>query len=440
MDGNARVIEYILSEKLERLPADVIDRGRLCLLDLVGATVGGSDSPGAAILARFAQTTFGGPPEATILRSDLRMSAPAAALVNGFMANSLDIDDGYRRILGHPGAVVFPAILAVAESRGAGGADLLEALIIGYEVGIRAGLIMRPSYGGIYHCSGSWGAVGVAAACGRLLHLDPKRLGHALGLAECHAPLMPTLREIAHPSMTKDGVAWGAFVGVTAALLAEAGFTAIPALFADGRHNGPIHTLGESYELMNLYFKPYPCCRWFHPAIDGVLALRSRLRAPLDEIAAIEVATFRAALDGQVKAPRSQEEAEYSLAYCVAAAAVHGTLSRREVTDGGWNNAQVLEMARRIRATLAPDLDARFPDETLARVVVTTNDGARHEVGPLPARGDISHPLRSEELREKYFRLADDVMGHSAAGTLAHLVDRIETVREIRDFITAVQA
>jgi len=440
MDGNARVIHYIMNETLTRVPGQVVAQAKTCLLDLIGATLGGTSAPGAVILTDFVRTTLAGPPEATILRSSLRVAAPGAALVNGFMANALDIDDGSRKIVGHPGAVVFPAVLALGESRRVSGADLLEALIVGYEVGIRAGLIMRPSYGNVYHCSGSWGAVGVAAACGRLLRLDAGRLGHALGAAECHAPLMPTLREIAHPSMTKDGVAWGAFVGVSAVLLAQHGFTAIPALFADGRYNAPLDTLGHEYEIKELYFKPYPCCRWFQPAIEGTLTLRARLRVEPEEIARIEIATFGAALDGQVRIPRSQEEAEYSLPYCVAASAVHGAFGREQVTNGGWNDPQSLEMAQRIQVTLAPDLDARFPDETLARVAVVTRDGKRHEVGPLPARGGANNPLGEKALRHKYFGLVDGILTSSAAIALAQLVDHIEEVPDIRELVAAMQA
>lgn len=438
-DGNARVVEYVLKERLDRLPEAVLAQGRRCLLDLAGATLAGCRARGAAILTEFVLASMAGAPEAAVLRSGRRVPAPSAALANGFMTNALDIDDGYRAIVGHPGAVLFPAILAVAERQGATGAALLEALVVGYEVGIRAGLVMRPHYG-LFHCSGSWGAIGAAAACGRLLGLDAGRLAHALGIAEAHAPLLPTLREVAHPAMTKDGVAWGAFVGVSAALLAERGFTALPSVFGDERFDAPVATLGERYEILHVYFKPYPCCRWFQPAIHGVTTLVGRHAIRPERIARIEVATFRAALDARVRAPRSQEEAEYSLPYCVAAVAVHGELGPRQVSEGGWEDPRVLDLAQRIDLALAPDLDARFPAEALARVAIVTHDGARVESEVLPARGGPEDPLTPAEIRAKFGRLVDGTLTPAAAAALAAAVETIEALPSARTLVELMEA
>jgi 2-methylcitrate dehydratase PrpD len=439
MEGNARVADYILKERLDRLPEAVLARAKLCVLDLAGATLGGCRARGAEILTEFVLTAMVGAPEATILRSGRRVPMASAALANGFMTNALDIDDGYRPIVGHPGAVVFPAILAVAERQGASGAALLESLVVGYEVAIRAGLIMREHYGA-FHCSGSWGAIGAAAACGRLLRLDAERLAHALGIAESHAPLLPTLREVGHPAMTKDGVAWGAFVGVTAALLAARGFTGMPAVFADARHNAPVATLGERYEILHVYFKPYPCCRWFQPAIAAVQALAGRHAIRAESIARIEVATFRAALDARVRAPRTQEEAEYSLPYCVAAVAVHGDLGPGQVSDGGWEDPRVLDLAGRIDLTLAPDLESRFPAEALARVAIVTRDGRRIESDSTPARGGPENPLTPVEIREKFARLVAETLSPDKAAALAAALERIEQLPDARALVALMEA
>ncbi len=397
-DGNARVVEYVLKERLDRLPEAVLAQGRRCLLDLAGATLAGCRARGAAILTEFVLASMAGAPEAAVLRSGRRVPAPSAALANGFMTNALDIDDGYRAIVGHPGAVLFPAILAVAERQGATGAALLEALVVGYEVGIRAGLVMRPHYG-LFHCSGSWGAIGAAAACGRLLGLDAGRLAHALGIAEAHAPLLPTLREVAHPAMTKDGVAWGAFVGVSAALLAERGFTALPSVFGDERSDAPVATLGERYEILHVYFKPYPCCRWFQPAIHGVTTLVGRHAIRPERIARIEVATFRAALDARVRAPRSQEEAEYSLPYCVAAVAVHGELGPRQVSEGGWEDPRVLDLARLIR-----QLAQLRNLVTHLRGIIRQRDSIEHALKALTL--EVFHLFQVFDIRQLWRRFA----------------------------------
>ena len=120
-----------------------------------------------------------------------RVSAAGAALANGFFGNALDIDDGYRNVKGHPGACALPPVLAAAQLTGeCTGSEFLTALVVAYELGIRAGVIRHATYQA-YHSSGSWGAIAGAAAAGRLLGLSDRQLFHAMGCAEYHAPHRP---------------------------------------------------------------------------------------------------------------------------------------------------------------------------------------------------------------------------------------------------------
>ena len=150
-----------------------------------------------------------------------RVAAPGAAFANGVLGNSLDIDDGHRVTKGHPGAIIIPVAMAAAESRGATCEEFLLAALIGYEVAIRAGIELHAREAD-YHASGAWGSLGAAVACARLFGLDSARLGHAVNIAEYHAPIADMSRAVTDPAMTKDAVGWGAFMGMSSALLAEA--------------------------------------------------------------------------------------------------------------------------------------------------------------------------------------------------------------------------
>ena len=166
--------------------------------------------------------------DAVALLDGRRTGAVGAAWANGVLANVLDLDDGHRLTKGHPGAVVIPAAMAAAQLTDADPEDLALAIIVGYEIAIRAGIALHerdPSY----HASGAWGALGAAAAAGRLLELGELELEHALGLAEYHAPIAPIMRSVAEPEMTKDACAWGARLGVESTLLAARGFTSAAA-------------------------------------------------------------------------------------------------------------------------------------------------------------------------------------------------------------------
>ena len=186
---------------------------------------GGRELPSVAIAADYASQVHGGA-DATALLDGRRLAAPGAALANGVLANVLDFDDGHRITKGHPGAMVIPAALAAAESRGATANEFLLACLIGYEVAIRAGIELHAREAD-YHASGAWGSLGAAVACARLSGWTPMRLGHAVDIAEYHAPIAHMSRAVTDPAMTKDACGWGAFIGMSAALLAEAGFTGL---------------------------------------------------------------------------------------------------------------------------------------------------------------------------------------------------------------------
>src|SRR5262249_26111890 len=188
-----------------------------------------------------------------------------------------------------------------------------------YEVAMRTGLILPPLYG-FYHGTGAWGPVGGAAGAARLLGLDAERTWHALGIAEFHAGMTPEMRSVDHPSMLKDGIGWGAMTGMAAAELAVRGFTGIPSLFESGSAGralaGP---LGRDFLIADLYFKPHACCRWAQPAVEGALEAARRLGVSTDGVARVRVHTFEAALHLRSAAPRTTEEAQFSLPWPVAA-------------------------------------------------------------------------------------------------------------------------
>lgn len=287
-------IHFTLSTRWENLPDDVQHQAKRCLMDTLGALIAGSQTPVADIMRKTAREQFGGD-QATIMVSGERVSAAAASLANGFFGNALDIDDGYRNVKGHPGACALPPVLAAAElAGGCTGADFLTALVIAYELGIRAGLIRHATYA-VYHSSGSWGAIAGAAAAGRLMGLAEEQLFHAMGAAEYHAPIAPMMKGIDTPAMGKDSIGWGCMVAVLSAIMARDGFTGIRPLFDDSPDSSMVLNLGKRWEILNLYFKPYAACRWAQPAVAGALKITREHHLTPDQIRRIRVRTFEAA-------------------------------------------------------------------------------------------------------------------------------------------------
>ncbi|MFN8456513.1 MAG: MmgE/PrpD family protein [Anaerolineae bacterium] len=252
-------------------------------------------------------------------------------------------------------------LLAASEWRGSvSGQEFLTAFIVGYEIGIRAGLIRHALYQ-TYHSSGSWGAIAAAAATGKVLGLEAEVLRHALGTAEYHAPIAPMMKGIDTPSMGKDSTGWGAMVGLASTLLARRGFTGVEPLFSDTPNPAWVYSLGRQYEVLNLYFKPYAACRWAQPAIAGILEIARQHKVTSAEVAHLRVHTFEAAACLSRRPPRNTEEAQYNLAYPVAAALIDGEVGPRQVTPPRLFDTDILTLAERVEVTIAPEYNAAFP-------------------------------------------------------------------------------
>jgi 2-methylcitrate dehydratase PrpD len=412
------VVEFTLNTQWERLPAGVQHQAKRCLLDSLGAIIAGSQTPVAAIMRNAALTQFGGD-QATIMVTGERVSAAGAALANGFFGNALDIDDGYRNAKGHPGACALPPVLAAAEAAGGcPGETLLTALVIAYELGIRAAVIRHATYP-VYHSSGSWGAIAGAAAAGKLLGLDARQLLHAMGAAEYHAPIAPMMKGIDTPSMGKDSIGWGCMVAVLSALMARDGFTGIRPLFDDAPDASLITSLGRQWEMLNLYFKPYAGCRWGQPAVAGALKIVREHDLTPDQIKSIRVRTFAAATRLPTTPPRDTEQAQYSLAFPVAAALLDGAVGPAQVLPPRLYDPELVSLLDRVSTEVAPEFEAEFPARAPADVIIETRTGDIFRSGRMEARWEPPDSLPSDtELEQKFRWLVAPVIGAERADAL----------------------
>jgi 2-methylcitrate dehydratase PrpD len=412
-------IDFALNTQWGDLPSTVQHQAKRCLMDTLGALIAGTQTPVGGIVRQTVLTQFGGD-QATLLVSGERVSAAGAALANGFAGNALDIDDGYRNVKGHPGACALPPVLAAAELAGAcSGQNLLTSLVVAYELGIRAGLIRHATYT-VYHSSGSWGAIAGAAAAGRLLGLSPRQMFHAMGSAEYHAPIAPMMKGIDTPSMGKDSIGWGCMVAILSALAARDGFSGIRPLFEEAPEEKWVTGLGRHWEILNLYFKPYAACRWGQPAIAGALKIVREHGLHPDHIRRIRVRTFEAATRLPNGHPRDTEEAQYNLAFPVAAALLDGEVGPAQVLPPRLHDPELRSLLDRVSTEVAPEFEAEFPAKAPAEVVVETTSGDTYPSGRIEALWEPPHTLPTdEELEQKFRWLTSPVLGKMSAETLA---------------------
>jgi 2-methylcitrate dehydratase PrpD len=432
-------VDFALELAWDDVPDDVRTQALRCLLDLAGAGLGGSRTRVARIVADNARWAYGGG-EATIVGRSEGSSPLGAAVSNGFALSALDIDDGFRRFMIHPGAVVLPAVLAAAEETGASGRDFLTALVAAYEIAMRAAGAVHEAYG-FYHGTGASGPIGAAAGAARLYGLDRERAAHALGVADYHAAITPEMRSIDVPSMVKDGIGWGAMVGLASAGLARDGFTGIPAAFdASPVGRELVRSLGEDWFMRRVYFKPHACCRWAQPAAEGAVQAADELGIGADEVERVRVHTFAAAVRLAPTAPTTTEEAQFSLPWPVACLLVDREIGPDQVLERGLADRRRRELAARVEMLVDPELEAQHPERALARVEVVARDGRVARTGVLQARGDWDLPLDDGELQAKYARLAEPVVGPEGVERLARAIRELPEASSVAALVAGLRA
>jgi 2-methylcitrate dehydratase PrpD len=408
------------------LPDAVLTTLRRSFADTLGVAAIGSTTQMADIALKSAQMLFGVTPagRARALLSGQGLSPAGAAMAGAFAVDSIDAHDGTSPCKGHAGSAVFPALLAVADAlsdlgRPLDGSQFAEALAIAYEVSYRAGLAQHATCAD-YHTSGAWTAVGVAAATARLLGCDAGQIRQAAGIAEYHGPRSQMMRCIDHPTMVRDGVGWGAPTGVSAAYMAQLGFTGAPALTCESEDTASFWAdLGQGWRLVeDTHYKPYPCCRWAHPAIDAAAELMQAHALTADQITGVEIRTFHNATRLAGHTPETPDEFAYSIAFPVAAQIVRGQIGAAEMTPDALRDPAILRLSKATQLIDDEHFTAISVGKRWAQVSFTLTDGRRLSSEPRTPRGDTDNPLSDAELSQKFHRFADPVLGPTRAAEM----------------------
>ena len=418
------VVEFIHETNWKVLPQNVCRQARRCLLDTLGAGISARRTNLSKIIHSFAASVFGG--HGGYLWLDGReVSPPGAALANGMTIDALDIHDGHPLAKGHAGAAIVPATLATIPLKNSiqvTGAEMLTTLVIGYEIALRAGIVLHATACD-YHTSGAWNALGCAAVAARRLGLNRDKTRHALGIAEYHGPRSQMMRCIDHPSMLKDGSGWGAMAGVSAAYLANESFTGAPALTIEGEEvKESWGDFGQNWLIADQYFKPHAVCRWAQPAIEAALMLQQVHRLTPDKLDRIEVHTFHEAVRLNSRHPQSTEQAQYSLPFPLAAALVHDHLGAPELSGAALTDSAVLKLSDRIELFEDNQFSTCFPAQRFARVIIETKDGERYDSGKVEGRWNADDPPSDQELVDKFSRLVQTVLPDDRAAELGQMI------------------
>ncbi len=425
---------FILDTQWDDLPAEVKERMKGCLIDLMGALISGSKSKQFEVGLALARRVFRSGDVAVIGAGD-RFDFLGAASAMSHASNAYDIDDGHNIIRAHPGTSFIGGVLAAAYEKDLSMKDFLTALYVSYEVTIRMGRAVMDYYQ-FAHSSGTFGAVGVAAGVGRIYGFCREELNNALSISEFNAPLVPAIRSVEHPSMNKDGVPFGVMIGALAVMDSMSGFTGNKNLLEAEEYRHYLNDLGEKHEVMNLYFKPYPCCRWAHPAIDACLSLLQEHAIVPENIASVRIYTFQRATQLSKGVPTCADEAQYNIAYPVASSLVNGGFSIAQVER--TDDPAVIEMMKKLSFHCDPVLESAFPDRRLCRAEIELENGSVFCSEIHEPRGERTDHINCEWLSDKFCRTTEGILSaEKQKQILSALLSDGGTVRPLVDGVNA---
>ncbi len=446
---------YATDLTLGQVPPEVQTKAREALRDHLACVIAGSQTDLSLLVTQALTSGTDGP--APLLGTQRSTVPGLAAFCNATAANAMDFDDTSGA--GHPGASVIPAALAATAVDPCNGRRFLEAIVAGYEVGMRVAQAIKPSWPRYQqvHGIGSAQVFGATAAAGHVLGLDQEAMERAFGIAGSMAPV-PHAGKYGwneRPlTWVKDNVSWPAENGFRAATLAGAGMPANRTIL-DGENGfwvmagsdrfepSPLEDYG-GFELLRLSFKPYPCCRWIHTTLDAVDKLQREHDLRVEAVERVEVETIQALAEQFMdRTPQTMVDGEFSLPHAVA-------MKLRRVDVGDWwiadnrSNPEVLQLMARVEARHDPALTERYLAAGRqngcipSRVRVYLVDGGRLEAYQQVALGEPAKPLSEAAQLDKFHRLTARFLSQEARGVLLERLASVETLASMEQLLSAL--
>ena len=447
MSVTTTLSDFSAAIRLDTLPTAVVERARYLVLDLVGNIVRARhDAESTPALLSAARALGFAAGNSGVFGDAARYTPAGAAFINGVLAHSLDFDDTHAAGSLHPGAPVIPAALAAGEMIGASGADVLAAIVAGYEVTCRIALALPAGehYNRGYHPTATCGVFGAAAAAGRVFGLSGDEIASAMGIALSQSA--GSLQFLANGAWTKRfQVGWAAMAGLTAATFAREGFKGAQDAL-EGKHGfmrayapnptpeRAVQDLGGVFELMKTAVKPYPSCRYGHAGIDAALALRQELGLRPEDIDSVTYGVSHAGmllvgLPPEKKAnPQNTVDGQFSGPFVISAALATGAM--------GWDSYKLLNdnviraMLPKVHCEHDPEIEAEFPANMSGKITLVSR-GQTHIRTVIIPKGEPDNFLSEAELRAKFAGLTNAVLGEARAARLADAVLALPTTSDI---------
>lgn len=446
-DATRDLARFAAALRFEDLPAAVVERAKLCLLDGIGVCLHGAALPWTRIL-REVVLADGGAAQAMIWGSGAKASLAQAVLVNASAGHAFEMDDIHKDSVLHPNSLATPIGLGFAEAAGGGsGRDVLTAVVAGYEVGTRVGNAATTQlFLNGFHPQGTSGVFVAAATAGQLLGLDAGRMQHAFGIAGSLGSGLMAAQEGAMVKRLHAGRA--AEAGLRAAQLAARGFTGIPDVLEAG-YGGFLSTLsgkpdiarlteglGSRWETLAVGYKMYPSVTSIHAALDALKAIMRR-----HGLAAADIAGIRAGVGHMTHVhtawdykPAGITAAQMNIFFGLATVALHGDAAAGDYVEARLADPELLGFMQRIEVFEDAAINARGRAARHAcRMEVMAASGERFAEEVFDRRGSPENPVSAAEIAAKFRANVRDRLPAEATDRLIALVERFERLDSLAE-------
>lgn len=444
----------IIDTNYENLPSEVVKATKRLFMDGLGVGLAGSVEAGVSELIDIVRD-WDGKRESTVWVYGDRLPCVSAAQANATMVHALDYDDTHDVAILHASSVAVPTALAIAEKvGGVDGKRLITAVALAVDLAARLCLANKVSvFDRGWQYSAIHGNFSAAAITGKLLGLDKETLVSAFGLAYHQAG--GNLQCIHDGTLAKRaGPGFAARDGIMAALMAQKGITGARNVLQgrDGLfnvyHRGDYNpealtaNLGEKFEVVNLSFKPYPCCRNTNPPIDATLALVGEYNIKAEDVDSVTIYVSKGAMKllgeplNTKQNPSTTVDAQFSIPWAVASAIVKGKVGIAEFTPQAIKDKTVLALSNKVTPKLDESLNRMGVSPTI--VEIKTKDGKVYSKCVDTPYGSPENPMSMDAMAAKLRDCASYAakpLSQKNVEKLIQLVSQLEAVSDVEEVV-----
>ncbi len=438
---------YLYSINFQDLKHETIQMAKMCIQDFLGVAIAGSTKAESAIWKKYYCSKAKTAQASTFEPEYKKISYEQAAALNAVFGHVMDMDDLHNASITHLGVVTIPTAFALGQYLHKSGAEVIEAVVAGYETGARIGEAINPSSYKYWHTTGVVGSFSSGVTASKLLQLTEDQLLNCLGSAGTQAAGLWEF--INTGSMSKVLHTANANVcGIRSAELAKLGFTGAPtilegdrgfvkALAPDYSLNKLTDNFDKGYEIEKNSFKPYACCRHTHSANYCIEKIMASHDLNPDNIVSIIDDTYSTAIEiADNPYPTNPYAAKFSLQYCIAASILLKDLSDRAFTAENINNPQIKNLMKKVKLNISEKLDNDFkqnPNQWSHHLTIHLKSGQTIMQQIDYPIGDFNNPFDLQMADRKFRMLTKSIMDDLEASELLSKLHVLEEIKDINE-------